>query len=106
MWRFEVVTSLVSEIRAESSPSTKIHLIDLKNGWLGGCDVGAIAGVCDGALICGYDMAPKDVSELLVNGRRMIGERHLGTGFRVFYPEMGQAGDLAARAVAAAEAGA
>lgn len=88
-WRFEPVTSLIGEIRDHAAPSTKIYLIDLKEGWLGGCDVKAAAAACDGAIICGYDMTPDQVTELIAQNRTAVGpDRHLGTGFRVFYPEM------------------
>lgn len=106
-WRFEPVTSLIGEIRDHAAPSTKIYLIDLKEGWLGGCDVKAAAAACDGAIICGYDMTPDQVTELIAQNRTAVGpDRHLGTGFRVFYPEMRSPADLATRANAARKAGA
>lgn len=106
-WRFEPVTSLIGELRAEAHPATKVYLIDGENGWLGGCDAGATARACDGLILCAYDMAPEQVAALLRSGRAAVGpDRFLGAGFRVFYPEVRGAEQLAARAAAAAEAGA
>lgn len=107
MWRFEPVTSLIAEIRERADPATKVYLIDLKDGWLGGCDIGKVAEVCDGAILCAYWTAPKDVAALIDEGRRAVGpDKYLGAGFRVFYPEMRSASDLAARCKAAIDAGA
>jgi hypothetical protein len=107
MWRFEPVTSLISEIRAQATPETRILLIDLKHGWLSGCDVKAATQVCDGAIICGYDMTPDQVEALLTQNATTVGpDRVLGTGFRLFYPEMSGATDIVTRVEAAAKAGA
>ncbi|HEY1858527.1 MAG TPA: hypothetical protein VGG47_14630 [Acidocella sp.] len=106
LWRFEPVTSLVAETRSEAAPETKIHLIDLKDGWRGGCDIGATAQACDGAIVCGYDMTPTGIHALLAGARSRIGTKFLGTGFRLFYPEMSGAADVAARVMAAVQAGA
>ena len=106
-WRFEPVTSLLRDMRAKAHPATALHLIDLKDGWLGGCDIRAAAEACDGVVLCGYDMEPGEVAALMLDGRAAVGhDRYLGTGFRVFYPEMKGAADLVDRARAAAEAGA
>ena len=106
MWRFEPVTTLIAEIRAEADPATKVYLIDLENGWLGGCDPAAATAECDGLILCAYDKVPAEVSALIAEGRRAIGpDKFLGTGFRVFYPEMSSAEDLCLRSRAAAEAG-
>ena len=105
-WRFEPVTSLLAEIRAEADPATRVYLIDLKNGWLGGCDAAAGAAACDGLILCAYDMNPAEVRALIQTGRQAVGpDRYLGTGFRVFYPEVTGADELAARSAAAATAG-
>jgi hypothetical protein len=107
MWRFEPVTSLIREIRAAAAPETKIYLIDLKDGWLGGCELSPAAQACDGAIVCGYDMSASQVGDLLTKSAATIGSGGLlGTGFRLFYPEMTGPGDLVARAEAAAKAGA
>ncbi|SER53671.1 hypothetical protein SAMN05216548_1246 [Faunimonas pinastri] len=107
MWRFEPVTSLVQEIRATADPASKIYVIDLKDGWLGGCDTAALAEVSDGIILCAYGMEPDAVRELISAGREAVGpEKYLGTGFRVFYPEVPDAATLATRSKAAIEAGA
>lgn len=106
-WRFEPVTSLIADIRAEADPATRVYLVDLKDGWLGGCDTAAAAAACDGLILCAYDMGPEDVSALIRAGRKAVGpDKYLGTGFRVFYPEVPSPDQLAARSVAAVNAGA
>jgi hypothetical protein len=107
MWRFEPVTSLIRQIREQADPATKVYLIDLKDGWLGGCDIVATSRACDGMILCAYDMSPDQVANLLSDGRQAVGsDKYLGTGFRVFYPEMSSPSDLMTRSKAAADAGA
>jgi len=90
LWRSEPVTSLLREMRDRTDPVTKLYLIDLRDGWLGGSDLAAAARVCDGVILCAYDMAPDGVATLMREGRRIVGsDRFLGTGFRLFTPEMG-----------------
>jgi hypothetical protein len=106
-WRTEPVTSLIKEIRAKADPATKIVLIDLKDGWLGGVDLEAVGKICDGAILCCYFMEPDAVDALMKAGRAALGpDKYLGAGYRVFYPEVRSAAELAARARAAIEAGA
>lgn len=106
LWRFEPVTSLVEEIRAAADPATQVVIIDLKDGWLGGCDLAALGKVCDGAILCAYDMPPEGVTDLLKAGRVALGpDKFLGTGYRLFYPEMSDASALAAKVKPALEAG-
>lgn len=106
-WRPEPVTSLIGEIRAKADPATAIVLIDLKDGWRGGVDLAAAGRHCDGAILCAYDMEPEAVAALMEEGRRMLGpDKYLGTGLRLFFPEMRSAQDVAIRARAAAQAGA
>ncbi|HWK67823.1 MAG TPA: hypothetical protein VNS34_23100 [Rhizobiaceae bacterium] len=106
LWRFEPVTSLVEEIRAAAHPATQVVIIDLKDGWLGGCDLAPLGKVCDGAILCAYDMEPGDVAQLLAAGRAALGpDKFLGTGYRLFYPEMSDADVLAAKVKPALEAG-
>ncbi|OOO20104.1 hypothetical protein EFR00_01185 [Rhizobium sophoriradicis] len=106
-WRSEPVTSLIGEIKAAADPASRIVLIDLKHGWLGGVDLTAVGRLCDGAILCCYDMEPDAVGDVIRTGRAAIGpEKFLGVGLRVFYPEVGEAAILAARAKAAADAGA
>ncbi|MBB2671696.1 UNVERIFIED_ORG: hypothetical protein GGE64_001631 [Rhizobium etli] len=106
-WRSEPVTSLIGEIKAAADPASRIVLIDLKHGWLGGVDLSAVGRLCDGAILCCYDITPDAVGDVIRTGRAAIGpEKFLGVGLRVFYPEVGEAAILAARAKAAADAGA
>ena len=105
-WRVEPVTSLVREIREHADPGTQIVVIDLQDGWLGGLDRRAAAEACDGVILCAYDMTPDAVSRLLVAGRATVGAaKLLGTGFRLFYPEMQGPEDISARVSAAKAAG-
>lgn len=106
-WRTEPVTSLIGEIRAKADPATRIVLIDLKDGWLGGVDLDAVGKVCDGAILCCYFMEPEAIGALMREGRTAIGpDKYLGAGFRVFFPEVRSADELAARSRAAVESGA
>ncbi|ARQ62597.1 hypothetical protein Kim5_PD00593 (plasmid) [Rhizobium sp. Kim5] len=106
-WRSEPVTSLIGEIKAAADPASRIVLIDLKDGWLGGVDLTAVGRLCDGAILCCYDMEPDAVGDVIRTGRAAMGpKKFLGVGLRVFYPEVGEAAILAARAKAAADAGA
>ena len=105
-WRFEPVTSLVREIRERPDPASRIHVIDLKDGCLGGCDIAALGRVCDGAILCAYDMPPEAVGALMRGGRAALGRgKLLGAGFRLFYPEMSGPEVLTACVLAAAAAG-
>jgi hypothetical protein len=107
MCRFEPVTSLVAELRDAAAPETKVYLIDLKDGWLGGCDLDAIGKVCDGAILCAYGMTPEATEALMRQGRAALGpDKRLGAGFRVFYPETADAEQLALRSRAARDGGA
>lgn len=106
-WRFEPVTSLIAEIREAAHPASKIVAIDLSEGWTGGCDHAAIAKACDGLLICAYDMDPAATQRALAKARAAAGpDKFVGAGFRVFYPEMDGAADLAAKVAAAKRGGA
>jgi hypothetical protein len=106
-WRSEPVTSLIGEIKAAADPATRIVLIDLKDGWLGGVDLAAAGKLCDGAILCCYDMEPDAVGDVIRTGRAAIGPgKFLGVGLRVFYPEVSGPAVLAARAKAAVDAGA
>lgn len=106
-WRTEPVTSLVGEIKAAADPATRIVLIDLKDGWQGGVDLEAVGRVCDGAILCCYDMKPADIADVIRNGREQLGpDKFLAVGLRVFYPEVSEPSILAERAKAAVDAGA
>ncbi|WPE21898.1 hypothetical protein [Shinella zoogloeoides] len=105
-WRSEPVTSLIGEIRAAADPATRIVLIDLKDGWLGGVDLAAVGRLCDGAILCCYDMTPEAVGEVIRTGRTLLGpDKFLGLGLRVFYPEVDGPDILTARVKNAVEAG-
>ncbi|OJU85638.1 MAG: hypothetical protein BGO06_10555 [Shinella sp. 65-6] len=105
-WRSEPVTSLIGEIRAAADPATRIVLIDLKDGWLGGVDLAAVGRLCDGAILCCYDMTPEAVGEVIRTGRALLGpDKFLGLGLRVFYPEVDGPEILTARVKNAVEAG-
>ena len=105
-WRTEPVTSLIGEIKAAADPSTRIVLIDLKDAWLGGVDLDAVGKLCDGAILCCYDMTPEAVGDVIRTGRAILGpEKFLGLGLRVFYPEVDGPEILTARVKNAVEAG-
>jgi len=105
--RTEPVTSLVAEVRDRADPASKVHVIDIKDGWLGGCDAAALGRVCDGMIFCVYDLSADEIAVAIAAARATIpGERYLGAGFRVFHPEMTDADDLAAKTRAAVTAGA
>ncbi|MBY2964775.1 hypothetical protein HF251_19100 [Rhizobium leguminosarum] len=106
-WRSEPVTSLIDEIKAAADPATRIVLIDLKDGWLGGVDLASVGKLCDGAILCCYDMEPDAVGDVIRTGRAAIGpSKFLAVGLRVFYPEVSGSAVLTARAKAAVDAGA
>ena len=106
-WRSEPVTSLIGELKAAADPATRLVLIDLKDGWLGGVDLEAVGKLCDGAILCCYDMTPDAVGDVIRTGRALLGPgKFLGLGLRVFYPEVDGPAILAARAKAAVDAGA
>jgi hypothetical protein len=96
-WRSEPVTSLVAELREICHPETRLVVIDLAEGWLGGSDLPALARACDGLILCAYAMEAEAVAPLLRRGREMAGARFLGAGFRLFYPEIASPEALFAR---------
>lgn len=105
-WRTEPVTSLIGAIKAAADPATRIVLIDLKDAWLGGVDLDAVGKLCDGAILCCYDMTPEAVGEVIRTGRAILGpDKFLGLGLRVFYPEVDGPEILTARVKNAVEAG-
>jgi hypothetical protein len=108
LWRTEPVTSLVAAIKDAADPRSKIYYVaDLDEPWRCGCDPAALAKASDGLVLCVYDRSPEKVGNDLAASRAAIGpDLHLGTGMRVFYPEMQGPEDLVSRSVAAAKAGA
>lgn len=107
LWRSEAVTSLIAEIKARAHPSSRIVLIDLAEGWLGGCNLRDIGKVCDGAILCVYALGPEQAAAIIRAGRAALGpDRFLGAGFRLFNGEVGGAEGLTARVAACAAAGA
>jgi hypothetical protein len=105
-WRSEPVTSLIGAIKAAADPATRIVLIDQKDAWLGGVDLSAAGRLCEGAILCCYDMTPEAIADVVRLGRAMLGpEKFLGLGLRVFYPEVNGPAILAARVKSAADAG-
>ncbi|HLH47984.1 MAG TPA: hypothetical protein VKV96_01475, partial [Roseiarcus sp.] len=65
LWRSETVTSLIAEIKARAHPSSRIVLIDLAEGWLGGCNLRDIGKVCDGAILCVYALGPEQAAAII-----------------------------------------
>ena len=107
LWRSEPVTSLIAGIRARAHPSSRIVLIDLAEGWLGGCDLKEIGKVCDGAILCVYGLGPEQGAAAIKQGRAALGsEKFLGAGFRLFHGDVAGADGLTACVNACLEAGA
>ena len=104
--RAATVTSLLAEAKQAAHGASRVDVID-EPLMPTGQDLSATARVCDGALVCAYDMKPTAVTSMIVAARKSIGkDRHLSVGFRVFFPEIGGAADLVARVEAAVGAGA
>ncbi|HUZ63678.1 MAG TPA: hypothetical protein VMU82_08200 [Acetobacteraceae bacterium] len=107
MWRFEPVTSLVAAIRDAADPASRVHVLDIDDGWLSGSDLGALGRAADGVTLCVYDRSPEEIGAAMAKARAALGAgRYLGAGLRVFHPEMRGPEDLATRARAARAAGA
>jgi hypothetical protein len=107
LWRTEPVTSLIAEIKARAHADCRIVLIDVADGWLGGCDLQAIGKVCDGAILCVYGRSPAESAAILRQGKAALGhEKFLGAGLRVFPHDVKGAEGLARQADACITAGA
>ena len=107
LWRSEPVTSLIAEIKTRAHRSSRVVLIDLAEGWLGGCNLKEIGKICDGAILCVYALGPEQGAAVIKEGRAALGsEKFLGAGFRLFNGEVGGADGLTARVNACVEAGA
>jgi len=106
-WRFEPVTSLAAEIRENADPASRIHVLDIDDGWLSGCNLADLARVTDGVTLCVYARPPEAVAAGVARARAaMPPEKSLRAGLRLFFPEVASAEDVAARARAAIGAGA
>jgi hypothetical protein len=106
-WRFAPVTSLAREIRQNADPASRIHVLDIDDGWLSGCNLADLAAVTDGITLCVYDRPPEAIRAAVARARAaMPADRTLRAGLRVFHPEIASAEDVAARALAATQAGA
>lgn len=106
-WRFEPVTSLAAEIREKAHPASQIHVLDIDDGWLSGCNLTDLARVTDGVTLCVYARAPEAVRAGVARARAaMPPDKTLRAGLRLFHPEVASAKDVADRASAAIGAGA
>lgn len=106
-WRFEPVTSLAAAIRDAADPASQIHVLDIDDGWLSGCDLRAQAQATDGITLCVYDRPPEAVAAGVAKARAaMPPDRSLRAGLRLFYPEASSAESVTASAQAALGAGA
>jgi hypothetical protein len=106
-WRFEPVTSLAADIRAAADPASRIHVLDIDDGWLSGCDLADLARATDGATLCVYARPPEAVAQGVARARAAIPDgKTLRAGLRLFHSDVARAEDVAARAVAAVQAGA
>jgi hypothetical protein len=106
-WRFEPVTSLAAEIRAAADPASRIHVLDVDDGWLSGCDLADLAAATDGVTLCVYARPPAAVAAGVARAQAVLPPgRLLRAGLRLFHPEVASAADVAARAQAAVGAGA
>lgn len=104
-WRFEPVTSLITEIRTAADPDTRIEVID--DGWRAGFDLPALGRLCDGVVFCAYDRAPAAVgADVAVVRAALPPQCRLGVGMRLFHPEMTSARDVVERTKAAVKSGA
>lgn len=107
LWRQQPVMSLIGAVRDAAHPGSAVYVIDLAAGWLGGIDLETLRDVCDGLILCAYDIEGPEIAAQAGEARRLLGsDRYLGTGLRVFHPEVSRSEQLVARVAAAAEAGA
>jgi hypothetical protein len=106
-WRFEPVTSLAADIRAAADPASQIHVLDIDDGWLSGCDLAAQAAATDGITLCVYDRPPEAVAAGVAKAHAaMPAGKSLRAGLKLYWPEVTSAEDVAARAKAAVTSGA
>lgn len=106
-WRSEPVTSLIAEIRQATHQDTKVVLIDLADGWLGGVDIEAAVQACDGIILCCYSQSVEEIATSFKQVKDIIEpNKFLGLGLRLFYPEFENGIVLAEHVKAAINAGA
>jgi len=106
VWRFDVVTSLIREVRAAVPERTQVYLLDIDGGWRFGVDLDAIAQECDGVVYCRYHKKAPELGPLVASTVRRLPENaHFSTGLQLFTPNLDGPDDLAARVKAAADAG-
>ena len=102
IWRSEPITSLIREICEAAHADSRILLIDDINSWWRGVDLSAAARQCDGVVYCAYTTSQDQILPNLENVRRIIGpKKTLIVGFQIFYPEVSDRTDFAARTDAA-----
>ena len=88
-------------------PFPALVLIDLADGWLGGCDLEDIGKVCDDAILCVYGLTPEQGGAVVGEGRVALGpDKFLGAGFRLFDRDVEGAEGLTSQVGASVEAGA
>ncbi|MBC2887031.1 hypothetical protein H7Q97_16730 [Ochrobactrum sp. CM-21-5] len=105
-WRSEPVTSLIGEIRAAADPASKIVLIDLKDGWLGGVDLEQAVAACDGIILCCYEMGAELIEQTIRDARfRLPGDKYIGLGLSLFYSLVKSEEEFTARVEAGKRAG-
>ena len=101
-WRSEPVTSLIAEIKSVVPTGVRVLLIDFEGSWWGGVDLAAVAPHIDGLLYCAYFTEVSRIVDLMSEARQRIGpQKTLIAGFQLFYPNLKDRNDLAARVGAA-----
>lgn len=105
-WRSEPVTSLIREIKQAADPASKIILLDLKDGWLGGVDLENAVAACDDIILCCYDMEADLIAQTLQDAKkRLPDDKFLGLGISLFYSLIQAPEELKKRVHAGKQAG-
>ncbi len=69
-----------------ADPASRIVLIDLKDGWLGGVDLEEAVRACDGIILCCYDMGAEQIEKTIRDARsRLPADKYVGLGLSLFY---------------------
>ena len=101
-WRSKPIVSLIRDIRAAAHPDSRILLIDDINSWWRGVDLSTAATYFDGIVYCAHTTSQEQILSNLENVRCVIGaNKTLIAGFQLFYPEVSDRADFAARTDAA-----